>query len=84
MEIDGRSRPDPLGDDHGPEAQRTEATLISCPYCGEPTDLLIDPAGGPLQEYVEDCPVCCQPWAIRVALDFQGRPSVYVGTLDDR
>jgi hypothetical protein len=31
-------------------------------------EILIDPAGGDVQEYVEDCEVCCRPWAISVRL----------------
>jgi hypothetical protein len=41
----------------------------SCPYCGEPLSLWIDPSGGRAQSYVEDCAVCCRPIDVRVALD---------------
>jgi hypothetical protein len=37
---------------------------IQCPYCGERVTILVDPGGGASQRYVEDCPVCCQPWAV--------------------
>jgi transcription elongation factor Elf1 len=33
---------------------------ISCPYCGEPTDIILDLSGG-AQSYIEDCQICCQP-----------------------
>jgi hypothetical protein len=33
---------------------------VSCPYCGERIELMIDADSG-LQRYVEDCPVCCRP-----------------------
>lgn len=56
---------------------------VSCPYCGEGMEFGVDPAGGELQEYVEDCQVCCQPWAVRVWVDRDGIPSVTVSTLDD-
>ncbi len=56
---------------------------VSCPYCGQEVELRVDPGGGPSQEYVEDCEVCCQPWAVRVTLERQGRPTVTVTTLDD-
>ncbi len=39
---------------------------VACPYCGEVVELLLDPGGGAVQEYVEDCEVCCQPWQIEV------------------
>ena len=37
----------------------TEET-VSCPYCGEAIEVLLDPqeAG---QQYTEDCQVCCKP-----------------------
>lgn len=34
---------------------------IVCPHCGEVIDLYVDPGGGEVQEYVEDCSVCCRP-----------------------
>lgn len=37
----------------------------SCPYCGEPIDLFID-YSIPVQEYTEDCSVCCQPMIVSV------------------
>jgi len=36
-----------------------------CPYCGEIISLLIDPSIQ-LQEYVEDCQVCCSPIVISI------------------
>ncbi len=56
---------------------------VSCPYCGEAGELSVDPGGGALQEYVEDCEVCCQPWLVRVRFDGEGQASVIVATLDD-
>ncbi|MEJ2216564.1 MAG: CPXCG motif-containing cysteine-rich protein [Gemmatimonadota bacterium] len=44
-----------------------------CPYCGESTEIAVDPGGGGRQEYVEDCPVCCRPWTVRVRYDDAGR-----------
>jgi uncharacterized Zn finger protein len=49
---------------------------VTCPYCGETVSLRLDPAGGAVQEYVEDCEVCCQPW--RVLVRFQRTRSVSV------
>ena len=37
-----------------------------CPYCGESVEVDVDPSGGPHQQYVEDCPVCCRPWDVVV------------------
>ncbi len=54
----------------------TEAT-VSCPYCGEAIEVLIDPqeAG---QQYIEDCQVCCKPITFNVAVDSMGNLSVSV------
>ncbi|MEM7415477.1 MAG: CPXCG motif-containing cysteine-rich protein [Gemmatimonadota bacterium] len=69
--------------EEGPDAfDLTDAANVSCPYCGEPLELGVDPAGGELQEYVEDCVVCCQPMSVRVHVDRDGAPSVSVDTLD--
>ena len=59
-----------------------DAVEIFCPYCGEPSEVLVDPVGGADQAYVEDCVVCCRPIEIRVRI-VDGVPSVEVGTEDD-
>lgn len=68
---------DPLG------AELTDAAWVSCPYCGASVETSIDLGGGGVQEYVEDCEVCCRPWSVRVVLDGEGQASVTVTTLDD-
>ena len=55
------------------------AAEVSCPYCGEVVTILLDPGGGPQQEYVEDCEVCCRPWSVRVEYGGSGDATV---TLD--
>ncbi|MDH3984047.1 MAG: CPXCG motif-containing cysteine-rich protein [Gammaproteobacteria bacterium] len=47
------------------------ATTISCPYCGEHIDILVD-GSLPEQEYVEDCEVCCRPILLSVVVDVDG------------
>ena len=42
-----------------------------CPYCGETNELLVDVSGGPHQEFVVDCEVCCAPIVVR--LQIRGR-----------
>ncbi len=37
----------------------------TCPYCGEPLVLFVEPAAGE-QSYIEDCPVCCRPIECRL------------------
>jgi hypothetical protein len=39
----------------------------SCPYCGEPIELIVDESAGE-SEYVEDCEVCCRPIVIQVRI----------------
>ncbi len=56
---------------------------VFCPYCGAQVEMIIDAVGGDVQEYVEDCEVCCQPWSVRVTLDRDGSASVELGTLDE-
>ena len=56
---------------------------VSCPYCGETVAISVDPGGGPAQEYVEDCPVCCQPWQVEVTRDREGDWSAMVRTGDE-
>ena len=60
-----------------------EVAYVSCPYCGESSELVVDRGGGTIQEYVEDCEVCCRPWLVRIRLMGDGEPSVSVATLDD-
>jgi hypothetical protein len=54
----------------------------SCPYCGEPLDLVVD-AGARRQRYVEDCAVCCKPIEVAAELDDDGEPAVTLRRLDD-
>ena len=65
------------------DAELNDVAPVSCPYCGESSDLSVDPGGGGTQEYVEDCEVCCQPWLVHLTFDGDGQPSVSVTTLDD-
>jgi hypothetical protein len=58
-----------------------EVASASCPYCGEVVELSVDPGGRAHQEYVEDCPVCCRPWRVRV--QWQGGSAVAVLETED-
>ena len=40
--------------------------VVCCPYCGEINEIALDPGSGSIQEYVEDCQVCCRPWRVTV------------------
>lgn len=37
-----------------------DSTRITCPYCGERFEAIVDASAGDA-DYVEDCPVCCRP-----------------------
>ncbi len=49
---------------------------ITCPYCGETIELLIDCSVSD-QKYIEDCGVCCRPISLYVTVDENGKPAVY-------
>lgn len=70
-------------DDDPDETDLADTAWVACPYCGETVELVLDGLGGDVQEYVEDCEVCCQPWSVRVHLDGFGGAHVEVRTLDD-
>lgn len=49
-----------------------EATYY-CSACGEEIVVPVDLSAGGSQTYVEDCPVCCRPNVIHVAVDENGQ-----------
>ena len=67
----------PLGDG----TADTEAE-VACPWCGEVNEIGLDPGSGAVQEYEEDCQVCCRPWRVHVAYDETGAADVQVTPLD--
>ena len=46
----------------------TDTVMIRCPCCGETSEVVVDLSVA-LQEYVEDCYVCCRPMSISVSVD---------------
>ena len=44
---------------------------LRCPWCGERFETLVDISGGDA-DYVEDCPVCCRPIEMHLAVDADG------------
>ena len=61
----------PLGD-----GTADDSGVVYCPYCGEPAEVSLDAGGGAVQQYVEDCPVCCRPWQLTVRYDASGAATV--------
>jgi hypothetical protein len=56
---------------------------LTCPYCGEGVELVVDEGGGSEQSYVEDCPVCCRPWQVAVTGDVDSGWSATLRTSDE-
>lgn len=71
---------DALG--HGARAGLDDTYAATCPHCGEECELFVDLAGGSRQGYVEDCPVCCRPWQVRVTIDAEGAVAIELEPLD--
>jgi hypothetical protein len=67
----------PLGDG----TAETDAVVI-CPHCGESNGITLDAGGGDVQEYVEDCQVCCRPWLVTVSYNGNGSAQVSAEPLD--
>jgi hypothetical protein len=69
--------PDPL-DDEFPLGDGTADAdaAVACPHCGEENTIALDPGSGSVQEYVEDCQVCCRPWRVVVRYDGDGTAAV--------
>jgi hypothetical protein len=53
-----------------------ETGTYFCDSCGEEIEVSLDPSGGTVQQYVEDCPVCCVPNLLRISWDDDGRAIV--------
>ena len=54
----------------------TVTERISCPYCGEIVEVVLDPSVDS-QEYIEDCFVCCRPMVLTVTADGRGGMDVF-------
>lgn len=59
-----------------------ETVDLSCPYCGEAVQLLVDCSEGE-QQYTEDCQVCCQPMVVSVYLPDDDAPRVLLYREDE-
>lgn len=55
---------------------------VTCPHCGASVSITLDPAGGQVQEYVEDCEVCCKPWKVQLWYDAKGVAEVQLEGLE--
>ena len=49
----------------------TSFVPVSCPYCGESFETLLDFSAGST-DYIEDCQICCQPIELHIVVDTAG------------
>lgn len=56
---------------------------VECPCCGAAGEIVLDPGGAAVQAYVEDCSVCCRPWAVRVRYQPDGSAEVTLSPADE-
>lgn len=58
----------------GPVINRMLLTtrVIACPHCGEANEIEVDRTAGAVQQFVEDCWVCCRPIDFRVTITAEG------------
>lgn len=55
---------------------------ISCPYCGENLEVLINTEDAS-QEYIEDCQVCCHPITFVISTAMNGELQTAVHSEDE-
>lgn len=53
-----------------------------CPCCNAPIELVVD-SSVPLQRYVEDCEVCCQPLIVTVSAQNPEEPQLTLAPEND-
>ena len=62
--------------------QKLENVIVQCPYCWEEFETFLDFSGADsfvdVQQYTEDCYVCCRPIVFTVSLDENGQSTVEV------
>lgn len=72
---------DHVFDDEGSEETQLESLNEDAGYicnsCGEEIVVPLDVSQGQRQEYVEDCPVCCNPNVIFVEFDASGEVRIW-------
>lgn len=58
---------------------RSDEGAYICPTCGESIVIPLDRSQGEAQEFVEDCPICCNPNVLHVEFfaPDEGEPRVW-------
>lgn len=54
-----------------------DAVGVVCPFCGEPSTISAGAEDGD-DEFVQDCPICCRPWQVRVKVRRDGSLDVTI------
>ncbi len=62
--------------------QHADTAFVSCPYCGEEIEIVVD-GSVDHQQYVEDCSVCCRPIVMTVVAEDGEVVSIDVRAEDD-
>jgi len=62
---------------------RDDEANVVCPYCGAPNVVGLDAGGAAVQQYEEDCQVCCQMWRVSVRYKRSGRAEISVERADE-
>jgi hypothetical protein len=52
--------------------------VVQCPHCWEAVEISLDPGSGSVQEYEQDCEICCRPWHVTVQYGEDGSADVSV------
>jgi len=73
---------DQFDDEPLDETLAEDSAEVVCPYCGEVVEIALDPGGDRVQEYVQDCEVCCRPWTVRARWTADGHVSVDLSAED--
>ena len=55
---------------------------FTCPYCWQPISMVLDLSTS-IQDYVEDCEVCCRPMDIKVRVPAPGSLQIDVRREND-
>lgn len=61
---------------HDPSAHLDAEATYVCDSCGEEIVVPVDVSAGAHQDYVEDCPVCCNPMRLHVEIEPDGEARI--------
>ena len=56
--------------------------LVTCPHCGKPAEIDVDPDGGKNQDYEEECHACSKLWHVHIRIHGAGNASVHLSPIE--